>query len=345
MSAGVVRPPASDFSERLVGGFFRRWFFYLIPILLFTAVGINSARSLTGEFASYARLSATTNPYLDQPDIRGTELGFLETPAQGTARLINEQLQTDAFIDEVATRAGLDQAVEAGALRRDIIRSRVVASPSGQNNLTVSATWVDPTTAFALVDATTRGYGEYLNELAVADSLEAVEFWTDRRQAAEAEAARAEETLNNFIRSLPPLAEGDDRPTEQVLELQRLSAELDRALTSVREGQGAIDEAQFNANQAASSSAREFVVVDAPEVPVAPEPVRRDQMLRIAAFGLLGVIISLAALVITTVTDRSIRTRSQLRVASGIDVVASIPRVRQLRRKRRSIRNAEGRAA
>jgi hypothetical protein len=345
MSAGRDHPPSSDFTERLVDGFFRRWFLYLLPVVLLTAVGVNSARTMTGEFESYARLSATVNPYLDQPDIRGTELGYLETPAQGTARLINEQLQTDAFIDEVAARSGLTEAVSAGLLPRDVIRSRVRANASGQNNLTVSATWIDPPTALALVEATTTGYGEYLNEIAVADSIEAVQFWTERRQAAEDEAALAEESLNAYISDLPPLADGDERSTEQVLELGRLNAALDRALTAVRDGQGAIDEAQFNANQAASSSARELVVIDAPRLPLQPAPVRRDQMVAIATFGMLGVIIALAALVLTTATDRSLRTRSQLRLASNVDVVAVIPRVKQLRRRRRSTQPASGRAA
>lgn len=345
MNATPGVPPSSDLSERLVDGFFRRWFLYLIPIVLLTAVGVNSAGAITGEFVSYARLSATANPYLDQPDIRGTELGFLETPAQGTARLINEQLQTDAFIDEVARRAGLAEVVSDGVLRRDVIRSRVRADAAGQNNLTVSATWADPQTALGLVEATTTGYGEYLNELAVADSLEAVQFWTERRQAAENEAALAEETLNEYIAALPPLGEGDERPTEQVLELQRLNTALDRALTAVRDGQGAIDEAQFNANQAASSSAREFVLIDAPNVPLEPASIRRDQVVAIVTFGALGVIIALAALVLTTATDRSVRTRSQLRQAGNVDVVAVIPRMRQLRRRDRKSRRIVGRAA
>jgi hypothetical protein len=333
VSASRDHPTSSDFSERLIDGFFRRWFLYLAPVVLLTAVGVDSARGITGEYQSSARLSATTNPYLALPTVRGTDIPFWEPPAAGTARLINEQLQTDAFIDEVAARAGLTEAVSAGLLPRNVIRSRVLASPAGQNNLSVSATWVDPETAFALAEGVTTGYGEYLNGLAVADSLEAVRFWTERRAAAEDAAALAEQALDTYISALPPVGEGQTRSEEQVLELQRLNAELDRALATVREGQSAIDEAQFNANQAALSSARGFFVIDPPRVPLYPEPVRRDQMLAIVGFGVLGVIVALAALVLTTVTDRSVRTRSQLRLASGLPVVATVPRMKQLRRR------------
>jgi len=327
--------PTSDFTERLVDGFFRRWFLYVIPVVLFAGIGVDTAGTITGEFESNAILSATTNPYLEQPDIRGTELGFFETPAAGTARLINEQIQTDAFIDEVATELGLAEAIDAGLITRANIRSRLGASAAGQNNLRLNATWSDPATSLALVESATNAYGEYLTELAVADSQEAVSFWTDRREVASDEADLAQESLNSYVALLPTLAAGGERATEQTLELQRLSSEFDRALDAVREVQSAIDAAQFTANQAASSSARQLVMIDAPVMANNPAPVRRDQATVVAMFTLLGLAIAFGALLLTTLIDRSIRTLSQLALVSGIDVVVAIPRVKQLRRRRR----------
>jgi len=335
-TASLNTTPTSDFTERLVDGFFRRWFLYLIPVVLLAGLGIDTARTITGEYESYARLSATTNPYLEQPDIRGTEIGFYETPADGTARLINEQLQTDAFIDEVATQSGLAEAIDDGLITRGDIRGRLGASASGQNNLRVNATWSDPTTALVLVESATNGYGEYLTLLAVADSQEAVRFWTDRRQVASNEADIAQDALDSFVQRLPTLASGEERATEQTLEIQRLSSAFDRALDTVREAQSAIDEAQFTANQAASSSARQLVVIDAPIMANDPAPVRRDQATVVAMFILLGLAIAFAAVLLTTLLDRAIRTRSQLALASGIDVVVVVPRVSKLRRKRRA---------
>jgi hypothetical protein len=342
---GVEPTSSNDFSERLVDGFFRRWYLYLIPVLLLTAVGVNNARTIVGDYVSYARLSATTNPYLSLPDVRGTELPFWEPPAEGTARLINDQLRTDAFIDEIAARAGLSGAVSSGLVTRDVIRSRVQASAAGQNNLSVSATWPDPQTAFEIADAVATGYGDYLNDLAVADGQEAVRFWTERRETADEAAAQAEESLNAFISALPPLADGEERAEEQLLQLERLSAELDRALIAVREVQTAIDEAQFNANQAGLESARGLLVIDPPTVPSFPEPIRRDQLLSVVTFMVLGCVIAMTALVVTTVTDRSVRTRSQLRMATGVDLVTVVPRSKQRRRVRRQEAANIGRAA
>jgi bacterioferritin (cytochrome b1) len=344
-TTAVDSGPPSDFTERLVDGFFRRWVLYILPVAMFVAIGVYAAGNITADYGSYARLSATSNPYLEQPTIRGTEIAFYESPADGTARLINEQLRTDAFIDDVASRADLTEAIAAGVITRVDIRNQLGASGAGQNTLQVNARWSDPETAFRLVDGTIQGYREYLARLAAADSLEAVEFWTEQKDEATEEVQAAEDALAAYIAQLPPDPENQSRPTEQVLEIQRLNASVDRALEAERDAQNTIDEARLTANQAASTSTRQLSVIDAPEIATAPEPVRRDKITAIAMFTLLGVLIALAALVLSTVADRAVRTRSQLAHTAGIGSVVVVPRIKQLRRARRRPVSASGEAA
>ena len=319
---------------------------YLLPVAMFVAIGVYTAGNITADYASYARLSATSNPYLAQPAIRGTEIGFYESPADGTARLINEQLQTDAFIDDVASRAGLTEAIDTGAITRVDVRNQIGASGAGQNTLQVNARWADPDTAYRLVDATIKGYTEYLAEIAAADSLEAVEFWTDQLIEASEDVQVAEDrAATTTSSSCHPYPTSQNRSTAQELEIQRLNATLDRALEDERDAQDSVDEAQLTANQAASSSARELTVIDAPEIAAAPEPVRRDKITAIAMFTLLGVLIALAALVLSTVADRAVRTRSQLAHTAGIGSVVVVPRIKQLRRAGRRSVSASDEAA
>lgn len=337
--------PPSDFTERLVDGFFRRWLLYALPVAMFVAIGFYAAGNITADYASYARLSATSNPYLEQPAIRGTEIAFYESPGDGTARLINEQLRTDAFIDEIASRADLTDAIDTGGITRVDIRNQVGASGAGQNTLQVSARWADPDTAYRLVDATIQGYTEYLARTAAADSLEAVEFWTEQMEEATGEVQAAEDALASYVARLPPDPENQSRPTEQVLEIERLNASIDRALEAERDAQNAVDEARLTANQATSNSTRQLTVIDAPEVAAAPEPVRRDKITTIAMFALLGVLIALAALVLSTVADRAVRTRSQVAHTAGIGSVVVVPRIKQLRRARKRTVSASDEAA
>jgi hypothetical protein len=329
-------PPESDFTERLVNRFFRRWYLYVVPVALFVAMGMYSASNITSEFSSYARLSATANPYVTQSEIRGTEIGSFESAAAGTARLINEQIQTDAFIDDVAGRAGLSDALEQALITRDDIRSRTDANAdaAGENNLRIEASWADPDTAFLMVEATITGYSDYLAQIALVDSDEAVQFWTERRTDARAEAQVAEDELTSYLTQLPPIPDGQERDTAQVLNIQRLNSSLDRALEAERAAQSAIDEADFAASQALSDSSRQLLLVDAPAVASFPGPVRRDQAQSVVMFTLLGFVFSFAALLIGTHLDRSIRSRSQLGQAAGTALVAAVPRIKQLRPKR-----------
>jgi uncharacterized protein involved in exopolysaccharide biosynthesis len=331
-----VSPP-SDLSERLVDGFFRRWVFYVLPVALFASLGVYMAGNITADYASYATLSAASNPNLSQPTIRGTEISPFESPANGTARLINEQLQTDAFIDAVAMRAGLDltEAENAGSFTRVDLRNQISARGLGQNTLQLTARWTDPDTAYRLVDGLIAGYVAYLTDIAAADSLEAVDFWTEQVVVAADEARAAEAALSTYLARFPADPETQSRSTEQGLAIERLNAALDRALEAESDAQDRVDEAQLTANQAASNATREFTVIDAPEVATAPEPVRRDQITAIAMFTLLGLLIGFVALVLSTVADRALRTRSQLVHAARSDSVVTIPRIKDLRRQKR----------
>jgi len=321
----------SDFTERLVDGFFRRWFLYAIPVVLFAGIGATSAQRIEGDFDSYGRLSVSANPYIAQPTIRGTDIAFFETPATGTARLINEQLQTDSFIDDVAARVGLADALENGVITRNELRGRISAGAIGNNNLRIGATWDDPDTAFRLVDAAIGNYIDYIVVVATVDSAEAVQFWTTRLEAAEADRTIAEDALEAYVSELPETADGQ-RTTEEVFGIQRLNDVIDEAITSAAAAQGSIDDAEFAEVQARSESSRLLRVIDRPAVAEAPTSVKLDQLISLAMFTLVGLVISIAALTFSTAIDRSIRSRSQLVSLAGIDSVAVIPADKQIRR-------------
>jgi hypothetical protein len=333
-----------DFTGRVVESFFRRWYLYVPLIALFAALGVYSASQLQGDFTSTGRLSATTNPFVDQPDIRGTEITPFETPADGTARQINEQLRTNAFLDDVVARAGLSDLIESELVDREVIRQQLFAGSSGRTSVTIQASWDDPDTALRLVEATISGYRDYLAGLAAADSREAITFWTAQRESATDELEAAEEALVSYVASLPPLEPLAERPTEQVLEIERLNAAIERAANTEREAQAEITRAELAGQQAASSSARELPIIDEPEAATAPTSVRREQAVLLFMFTMLGVVIAAGILILGTSIDRSVRTTTQLAVASGVPAVASVPRVKELTQGSR-LRRREARAS
>ncbi|MET0911643.1 MAG: hypothetical protein ABWZ99_19410 [Ilumatobacteraceae bacterium] len=323
-----------DFSARLVDQFFRRWFFYVLPVVLLVLVGVRAANNVTADFSSQGTLSASANPLVETPEVRGGAIGQFEAPATGISRLINEQLRSDAFAREVAERAGLTAAIEQGLITLDTIRGRVSASPQGENLLTVSSSWGDGQTAFLLVDSTIATYLDLVADTVAIDSNEAIDYWTERQTAAQERVDNAQRELTAYVATLPDLEPGEQRTTDEQLNLNRLDLTLTRALEDVDGAQDAIDTAQLNLEQSQSQAGRQVRIIDPPVAPASPGSTLFSKLTTLIMFAMIGLLISLAALVITTLIDHSVRSPAQLRVAAGVDSVAVIGRSKAIRRPR-----------
>lgn len=330
------RPGATaDFTARLIDHFFRRAPLYLLPIMLLAALGVYTASNQQDTYSSEGKLTASRNPLVDSTEIRTTQLGFNESPAAGSARLINEQINTDAFIDEVASRAGLSEALQAGVITRLAIRRQVSAGARGENVFSVAASWGDPQTASLLVQSTIDAYIDYIDEILVGDSTDAVEFLESQLDDAEARVAAADNELQDFVRLLPPLTTGA-RPEEVTLELNRLSDSVREAQSVVAETQRQIDLAELSVDQAQSAAGRQLRMVDSPLPALEPESSLVQRLIMVVVFTVMGLLLALTVLVLSAVSDRTVRTQRQLSRVAGCDVVVSVPQLRKRRRTKRT---------
>jgi hypothetical protein len=323
-----------DFSRRLADNFFRRWFWFVLPVLLLGGYGLTTALDAESEYRTSGTLSASANPLFEQPEIRGTEIGTFESAAEGAARLIDEQLGTDAFVDEVAERSGLAEAIEAGVVSRQEIRSSVWTTVVGQNFFRVWAAWDDPSVALELVNATIDSYLDELAEVAAADSLEAVTFWERAETEALTSVDTAEADLLEFLSATRP-DETEQRSVDEELTLLRLNSAVDQTRQELNDAREQIERALLAVEQAESDAGRPLRVVDEPQIPEFPESIRRGQVITFATYLLLGLMIGAGALVLSTVLDRSIRSASQLGVVAGVEPVSSAEYVKRLDGSRR----------
>ena len=310
--------------------FFRRWVWFLLPIVLFGALGVLLAAGSSTNYRSASSLNASRSPLVEEVQIRGTEISDYESPAAGTARLINEQLSTNTFLDDIAARASLTEALEAGLLYRHDLRAAIGASATGVNLLRISAQWDNPEIAYALVDSTIAAYQDYLYQVVSSDGIDATDFWMQKESEAVEEAQDAASELVQYLESVP--ANEDLRTADQLVVIDSLQRRAEAAQTDVADARDQIDNAELAVQQAASETGRLLQVVDPPEVPAAPEPQARQQAMTVFAFLVMGVLVSSAALLLTTVMDRSIRSASQLAAASGVDIAIAVPVLRKLRR-------------
>ncbi len=330
-TASRTERSAHRFWYRLVETFFRRWPFYLAPVVLMGALGFSLSSSTVPTYMATGTLSASSNPLVTEQTVRGTALNNYESPASGTARVINEQLRTDAFVEAVAERAGVTGALESGIVTLDDMRASVWAAPNGDTLLKVNSQWSDPETSLRLADATISSYLDYVLQTVASDSSAAQEYYTEIMQDSLANADAAQVELDSYLSTLPPVADGDERPIEQQLKIQRLNNALDTAEAQVASAQDAIQTAEVTLKQAQSKAGEVLRVVDAPKLPTLPESTAMTKIMKIITFLVLGTLIAAGALVGATLLDQSVRSADDIVLATGHTVVATVPLIKKLR--------------
>ena len=318
----------------LLDNLFRRWPLFVLPVVLMGVLGASVANGTVALYSSSATLDASENPLLGELDLRGTDTaGKRLTPAQATARFVEEQLRTDVYATSVAGASGLGPALEAGLISTGSIRRNVSAAPNGDSIMVIKATWADPLTAESLAQAAIDTYRAYIVETVANDSVAAVDFYTELQEQASEEVAAAQMTLEDYIDALPLLAEGVARPIEQELTIGRLNNALDRADAKVGAAETEIESARLQLAQARSEAGQSVRVIDPPSRPFAPGSRTSTMAGIMLAFGALGLLISGTALVLTTALDRSVRFAADMSAATGSALVATVPELKALRRR------------
>ena len=322
---------SSRFWLKLFENLFRRLPFYLLPVLLMGSIGVVLAQRASAEYSSTATLDASNNPLVEVVDVRGDDPLFRQTSAQSTANFIGEQLRTDVFVREVASRAGLAEALDSNTLTNSRVRSKLSARANGDSLILISARWADPATAQLLVDATIDTYRNYVVDTVAADSLAAEEFFTELQTRARGQADAAQEELDAYVSRLPPIRQDEVRTIEQELAIQRLNNALERAETNVENATGEIEAAQLEVAKSRSEAGLSIRVIDPAQVPEGSEPWLFQAISIILTFLMLGFLISATALIISTAVDRTIQFAPDVVEHTGSPYVTSVPVLKSIR--------------
>jgi uncharacterized protein involved in exopolysaccharide biosynthesis len=312
----------------LTDNLFRRLIWFLIPVIAMGALGVVQAMNTLEVYHAAATLSTSNNPLLPEQPATGAGNSFWESPSAGTTRIINEQLQTDSFLTAVAEQAGLGEALEAGLVELAVVRASVWASSNGDSILSVHAEWADGQTAYQLAAAIVSQYQAFLTETASRNATEAETFYTAQLETLAIERDAAEKALTDFAADLPTIDDDENYPIETQIQLDRLEARLTTVESKISAAELKIDEAQLSGAQLATEAGQSYKVIDDPTVPSAPQSTLVKRGMLVIAFMLLGVVISAAALLVTTVLDQSVSSTSDLLAMAGVVLVATVPPVR-----------------
>jgi uncharacterized protein involved in exopolysaccharide biosynthesis len=305
--------------------FFRRPWLHLLPLILLCALGASSVLSMTPQYQSVGTLNATGDSLLnDLTNATQTPGLNFESPAVVTAGHINQLLSTDAFLTQVSKEAGLGSAIEDGSLLKAQIREYTGASADGDNLVRVSSTSRNPELSQRLAKATMTSYVNYVIQSEVSESDGSAEFLDQRVQDTQDEVDAAWADVANYLEEFPE-ADEEKAPPSLALPLQQKTDVVERAQTRHEQALDDRDSAQLASAQAKTVVEQRLQTVDEPEVPTAAQPRLRKAIFTMFLFGAVGVLLSLALVVMTATLDRTIRVPNDVTAKYGLDVLAVVP--------------------
>jgi uncharacterized protein involved in exopolysaccharide biosynthesis len=308
---------------RLLENFFRRWYFYLVPIVLLGVVGGLSVAGSKKQFQSVGTFKVESSTVLSS--ISGTNdsnFGY-DTPAAATATRIGSMLQTDQFVKDIAARANLNDALQSGQIRLGEIRSSISAAPNGPNLVTVRATNANPAVAQALAGSAIDAFTQGIIDSQASQSTAAVAFFTDLAKSQEGAVTDARNALNAYIAAHPSPIIGD-RPDDEQAEMARLNTQLTQAQTTYNSSVSKRQDAELSTEQTKADVGQRLRVVDAPQLPTAALGGLKTTIMNFGVFVILGAILSAGALILATLLDHSLRTPADVQ-RLGFRVLTTVP--------------------
>lgn len=309
--------------------FFRRPLLHLLPLALLLGLGLASALSTTQEFRATGVLSSTDRSLLGELTGAGPQQQFgFDTAATVTAREVNELLTTNEFLQLVIDTIGAPDSELGRTLLRDTIVQSTGASADGNSLVRISSVTDNNDLSFRITDGVMRTYVDFVVDRAVLDSTNAEEFLEQQLDAAVTQRDEAADDRDQYLIDFPQTSEAD-RPITQQLALDRLNSAFDRAEARVVDTQDKLEEAQLVTAQARTVTDQKLRIVDEAEVPLNPEPRLQKAVLTMALFGVLGLMLSLALVVITATLDRTIRIPNDITAKFGLEVLAVVPNTRR----------------
>lgn len=314
------------FVGRLLETFFRRWYLYVIPLVLLTALGVVTVMGRGERYLTSGVILVNRDSLLNQlTSAQGqTQFGF-DTPATYTSRQFNTLLGTEAFIQSVIKGAGLTTAIQTGVLTENGVRHSLSAAAQGDQLVVIAAASDNPDLSLRLAKSAIDSYLQFEVDNDVAQSQSTEKFFEQLLVPYQQRLDAAREDLSNYVAGHPAPVQNVSRPVDEQVEIQSLTDAVNRANDQLSTARSSLSSAQVASAQSSTDVAQRLRVVDSPEQPLAPQPHRRKDALTLMLFMVLGALVSAAALVVVTLLDRSVRNSEELESDLHLPVLGTVP--------------------
>jgi uncharacterized protein involved in exopolysaccharide biosynthesis len=309
---------------RLLESFFRRWWLYLVPVLLLGVLGFMSVSSTKKQFESTGTFNVENSTVLSNLSGDNGQTNGFDTPASVISKSINATLGTDQFIKDVAKRAGIDGALENGTITGDWIRSSLTSTTNGANLVRVIAVNEDPAVAQRLAQATIDAFTQSEVDAAASQSDAAVAFFDNLLTTYQSDVANAQKALDDYVKAHPAPAIGT-RPEDEQAEVARLTNALTAAQGNYSATVSKRQDAQLTTEKTKADLSQRLRLIDAPTVPSSPKPRLKSMIFGFATFLAIGVLLSVGAVVVATQMNHSLQTAADVKDRLGVRLLAVVP--------------------
>jgi uncharacterized protein involved in exopolysaccharide biosynthesis len=309
--------------------FFRRPWLHLLPLILLLILGGVTAFSKNDVYKASGTMTVTAaSSNLVSSLAQGNNTGFnVDTPATIVARNINEQLTTSNFLNTIAAKVGNNPTDAEKALLRQVIAKDVTATADGDSLVRVSASTDRPFQSFRLAQATISAYRDAVVASQVQGSQKDVAFFQQQEQTSQTALNKAQTDLINFVNS-KGITDSTRIDLATQLELKQRQDEVARLQTVYDASVQQLNDAEVKVNAAKTAVDQQLRVTDPAEQPFAAEPKLKKSVLTLIIFGVLGLLLSLASVIVSATLDRTIRVPGDITAKFDLDVLAVVPDAR-----------------
>lgn len=314
------------FVSRLLEAFFRRWWLYLLPVIIFGALGVASVGQRTTNYWSVGVVRVSGQSILsDLTQIGDTnQLGF-ETPAEYTSREINAVLGTDLFVESVIERAGIVDAVESGVLTYDDLRKSIWASSGSDLLVEVNATSYDPELARRLAASTIDSYLQWQIDDSVTASSDAAQFFETLLGSYQERYDTAADELEQYLAEHPGPSDLELRPVDEQFAIAQLTSAVTRADEQLSSALQSLADARLATAQTETDVTLRMRTIDEPQLPTQPVARKVQDVTTVAVMLILGSIVSAVLVAVAALLDRSVRYADEAEDRLELPVLAVIP--------------------
>lgn len=296
---------------RILESYFRHRWLYLLPIVLMIGLGTAFVLIKKPIYTSKGVLYVETQSYLASlTDVRDSHASFWVTPGQVVSQEFNELLKTDAFVRAIIRQTDLEEVMDKGTTEvNELIvetRKNIGTTAIGGNQLLVNAEHEDPVVAYQIVTAAIDGYLQWRINAGLVESEVAQVFFRDLIDSYEADLTAARAEMQRYLETHPIPLRGE-RPGVEVLEIDRLQAEIDLAASRYATALDKEENTRLSITQIESDARQTYFLIDAPHIPEEPNASLRNLALQVGIFVAVGVLLSGGLIVGTALIDRSFR--------------------------------------